>query len=311
MGAISNWIKLQNEYPGETLFCIVDLHSLTTVNDRAKLEESVINMVATFLACGIDPSKSILYNQSRVPGHSELTWILTCLTPMGSLKVMTQFKEKTATKGVALTGLFSYPVLMAADIMLHKATHVPVGVDQTQHLELARTLADKYNRVYADGEPFFPIPDIMHTETKRVMSLKDGTKKMSKSDPSEYSRIHLSDSVDDINRKILKAKTDCIQGISYDIENRPEVSNLLEIFSSLSNRPIQEIVDEFHSKDILQFKTALAEVAIDKLGSISKQYEQYIRDPTYLLKILDDGSQKARESAEITMKEVRKQVGLV
>lgn len=270
-----------------------------------------MNMVATFLACGLDPEKSILYNQSRVPGHAELTWILTCLTPMGSLKVMTQFKEKTASKGMALTGLFSYPVLMAADIMLHKATHVPVGEDQTQHLELARTLADKYNRVYAEGTDFFPIPNVLHTDVKRVMSLRDGTKKMSKSDPSEYSRINLSDSVDEIQKKIAKAKTDCTMGITYEPGTRPELANLLSIFSSLSGRSIDDIVNEYQSQDILKFKNALTDVVVDKVGTISKEYTKYKSDPSYLLQVLDTGSERARQSAAITMDEVRKQVGLV
>lgn len=271
----------------------------------------MINMTATFLGCGLDPEKSVLYNQSRVPGHSELNWILMCLTPMGLLKMMTQYKEKTKAKGIALAGLHAYPVLMAADILLFKSTHIPVGEDQTQHLELARTLAEKFNRVYGDGEGPFPIPETMYTPTRRVMSLRDGTKKMSKSDASPFSRINLSDSNDEIRAKILKAKTDCIHGISYDVELRPDVSNLISIYSSLSQQSIESIVQEFEGKDILQFKNALSDILIDKIGGISKKIKEYKKEPNYLLSILDKGSQKAREEAEVTMKEVRKLVGLV
>jgi len=309
LGAIANWVNLQNEHPHKVILSVVDLHSLTAGPEPRLLEESTWNVLATLLAAGIDPTKTIIFNQSKVSAHVELAWILNCFTPLYKLKTMTQYKEKSKDETEAFAGLLNYPVLMTADILLYKATHVPVGEDQTQHMDLARFLADRFNKKYHDN--FFPIPQILLTSTKRVMSLTDPSKKMSKSDPNSRSKINLTDSADDIRQKITKAKTDSIMGITWDPTQRPEVANLLQIFSALSGRTIEDICQEFAAKDMLVFKNALIDVLVSTICPIGKKIGELRKDKVYLTKVLDEGSHKAHQIAIQTMKEVRQLVGLI
>lgn len=314
LGAISNWKKLQEEAKSkeDVIFSVVDMHSLTTESGRIELCRNTRASLATLLACGISPDKSILYNQSRVPGHAELCWILTTITPMSELRAMTQFKDKSAGSNIVLTGLFSYPVLMAADILLYRATHVPVGDDQVQHLELARVLADKFNRIFCKEHghaPLFPIPQVLHTTSRRVMSLKDATKKMSKSDKAPSSRIELSDSKDTIARKIQKAKTDSIVGITYDPTNRPELANLIDIYSAFTSLPPQEIVTRHQTHSILNFKTALSDAIISTVGPISDSISKLQADPASLDHVADIGAKRANEQAQATLSLLRPLVG--
>jgi tryptophanyl-tRNA synthetase len=288
------------------------MHSLTTEAGRVDLLENTRNTLATLLACGIDPERSILYNQSRVSGHAELCWILTTLTPMSELRAMTQFKDKSAGSSITLTGLFTYPVLMAADILLYRATHVPVGDDQVQHLELARTLADKFNRVFCverGYDPLFPIPNVLHTESRRVMSLKDANKKMSKSDPASSSRIDLSDSPAEVSKKLRKAKTDSISGIQYDHTNRPELANLIDLYSAFSNLSPQEIEIKHQAHDMFIFKQALIDAVNATVGPISSKIELLKNDKTFLDHVADKGAKSANEQALATMRLVRPLIG--
>lgn len=347
LGAIKNWVALQKDY--ECIFCAVDLHAITVPQDPAELKSNIYETVATYIACGIDAKECIIYPQSAVAGHTELAWILGCHTPLGWLNRMTQFKEKIQTEKAssksqlekimasvdlssqarleldglftnaalkeiektdkAKLGLLSYPVLMAADILCFHATHVPVGEDQKQHLELTRDVAGAFNRQY-DTEYFtLPEPLIMGAAT-RVMSLRDGTKKMSKSDDSDYSRIHLSDSADEITKKIKKAKSDAIDGISYDIDARPEASNLLTLYAALSDITIKHAEAEWNGSQWGPFKKALAELAAEKISPISKELKSLLSDKGELDRIIKEGTERALEISEKTMKEVKKQIGL-
>ena len=314
LGAISNWKRLQDEAANResVLFSVVDMHSLTTEAGREDLLQNTRNTLATLLACGIDPERSILYNQSRVSGHAELCWILTTLAPMSELRAMTQFKDKSSGSNIVLTGLFTYPVLMAADILLYQATHVPVGDDQVQHLELARVLADKFNRIFCTERghaSLFPIPNVLHTEARRVMSLRDANKKMSKSDPAASSRIDLSDSPTEISKKIQKAKTDSINGIQYDPTNRAELANLIDLYSAFTNLSPQEIETRHQNHNMLQFKNALSDAIIAKIGPISAKLETLKKDTIYLDHVAEMGAKSANEQAAETMQIVRARVG--
>eukprot|EP01125_Pyxidicula_operculata_P002455 TRINITY_DN12317_c0_g1_i1.p1 TRINITY_DN12317_c0_g1~~TRINITY_DN12317_c0_g1_i1.p1 ORF type:complete len:351 (-),score=62.28 TRINITY_DN12317_c0_g1_i1:65-1117(-) len=310
LGAVVNWVHFQNKYPGKTMFCVVDLHSLTTKENRKGLLENTLEMTAVLLACGIDPKQSLLYNQSKVPAHSELAWILSCITPMWKLNTMIQFKEKVQKEGEAHAGLLNYPVLMAADILLFRSTHVPVGEDQTQHLELARNLASRANREWNNPD-LFVVPTPIYTSQKRVMSLGDGKKKMSKSDPSKYSKLCLTDTKDDIAIKIKKAKTDIHANVDFNPEERPEMANLIQIFSALSNRSVESIVDEYKTKSIIEFKNALTDVVVAHVCPIGEKIAQYRSNKDYILSVLKEGSDQANEIAYKQMQLVKDALGLI
>ncbi len=312
LGALKNWVKLQHEM--DAIFCVVDLHAMTIEHDPETLRSNIREVAAAYIAAGIDPEKHILFNQSAVSGHAELNWILTCHTPLGWLNRMTQFKEKAGKqKDNAVLGLYAYPVLMAADILLYKATHVPVGEDQKQHLELARDIAGAFNRYYkADG--FFPLPEPQILgEATRVMSLRDGTKKMSKSDESEYSRINLTDDADTIALKIRKAKTDPepLPETVEDLEKRPEANNLVTIYAALSDTSRAAVLAQFGGQQFSAFKGALADLSVAKLAPIAGEMNRLLGDRAELDRILKKGADRAGEIAARTMNEVKDLVGLV
>jgi tryptophanyl-tRNA synthetase len=307
LGAIKNWVALQHEY--ECLFMVADMHAITVNNHSGVLPEYVRRAVAYYIACGIDINKVGIFVQSAVSAHAELAWIFNCITPLGWLNRMTQFKEKAGkNRDNASLGLYSYPVLMAADILLYKADVVPVGDDQKQHLELCRDIAGAFNRQYNVEHFTLPEPLIMG-EATRVMSLRDGKSKMSKSDPSDASRIHLDDSPDNIRTKLRKAKSDMIEGISYDVENRPEVANLLTIYASMTNQTIEKAINECESLNFSAFKERIADSVIAHLAPISEKYLRLIQDQAYLNNILNDGNQKANLIAQKNMAEIKQIVG--
>lgn len=308
LGAIRHWVKMQEAY--ETLYCIVDLHALTNFQQRAQLKKHVREMAAAFIACGLDPNKSAIFAQSAVPGHADLQWILSCHTPLGWLNRMTQFKEKAGKhRDNAVLGLYSYPVLQAADILLYKATHVPVGEDQKQHIELARDIAGAFNRAY--NHEFFPLPEPMiQKEAARIMSLRDGTKKMSKSDASDYSRINLTDDADTIAKKFKKATSDSVEGISYDPEARPEASNLVSIMAALTDQSIQQVVDAYASSNFASFKQALADAAVAHLSPITTKMQQLLAEPEVVDAVLNDGARRAHTISVPILAAARECVGL-
>ena len=311
LGAINNWVGLQKDF--DCIFCIVDLHALTTPQDPKELTAQTREVTAAYISCGIDPERCIIFNQSAVPAHTELAWLLGCLTPLGWLNRMTQFKEKAGkAREEAGLGLYAYPVLMAADILLYKATHVPVGEDQKQHLELARDIAGAFNRRY--GVEFFPLPEpqIFGAGT-RVMSLRDGTKKMSKSDASDYSRINLTDDSDTIALKIKKAKTDPAPLPPNEVESRkrPEADNLLGIYAALSGLTRQEAVEKFAGRQFSAFKNELAEVAADVLGKIGAEMRRLLADPGYIDGVLKRGAARADAIAAPVLRQVFDIVGLL
>lgn len=312
LGAIRNWVKMANDTK-EQLFCIVDQHALTTVEDSKNLAENTYTIAAAYIACGIDPNKSAIFAQSHVPGHTELSWYLNCFAPLGWLNRMTQFKDKAGkNKESANLGLYAYPVLMAADILIYKATHVPVGEDQKQHVELARDLAGVFNN-HANRE-VFPLPEpIIPKETARIMSLRDGLSKMSKSDLSDYSRIHLLDDPDTIALKIRKAKTDSdpLPGSVKGLENRPEASNLLGIYATLSNKTLDVACLEFEGQTFSSIKQALTEILISYLTPIRKKMQHLIQNRAELDKILYQGAETANALAEKNLKEVKDTLGLI
>jgi tryptophanyl-tRNA synthetase len=311
LGAMVHWINLQKSH--ECLYCVVDMHAITVWQDPKELQKSILDVTAAYLAAGLDPQKSIVFNQSLVSGHAELAWIFNCTARLGWLNRMTQFKEKAGKdKEKASVGLYVYPNLMAADILLYKSTHVPVGEDQKQHLELARDIAQKFNTDYA--QEIFPAPEpLIQGPIPRVMSLRDGTQKMSKSDPSNYSRIHLSDSADEIAQKIRKAKTDLepIPREEAGFAGRPEVENLIGIFAALTETSKKNVLAEFGGKTFSTFKAALTEAMVAKLEPISKEIIRLQADQTYLRSVLIEGGQRARTLAEITLKQVKSIVGFV
>ena len=312
LGAIKNFVDLNNDNNNKCIFCVVDLHAITVKQDPKELKNNIRETVATFIASGIDPKKSIIFNQSRVAAHSEGAWILGCVARMGWLNRMTQFKEKAGKdKEKASIGLYSYPVLMAADILLYDATHVPVGDDQKQHLELCRDIAQKFNNDF-EVENFLQVPEpLIQKEFSRIMSLKDGTKKMSKSDPSDFSRINLTDEKDLIISKIKKAKTDTLPmpNKKENLEKRPEVLNLLGIYSSLSNQNIDKVKSEFDSKNFSSFKKNLSDLLVEKVEPIGKKIRDLIKDEKYLDKILEDGAKKAENLASKKINEMKTLVG--
>ena len=312
LGAIKNFVSMQTEY--DCFFCVVDLHAITVKQDPKLLKNNTYEVVATYLASGIDPTKSVIFNQSNVSSHSELAWIFNCITRMGWLNRMTQFKDKAGKdKENASSGLFIYPNLMAADILLYKATHVPVGDDQKQHLELTRDIAQKFNRDYeCDG--FFPIPEpIIDKNVSRIMSLKNGEQKMSKSDPSDYSRISLTDSADQIEKKIKKAKTadTPMPDNNEDVSKLLEVNNLLNIFSGFSEIDKSELIEKYKGQNFSNFKNNLAEVIIEHIKPISREIDKLMSDKAYLNQIISSGVEKASEKANVTIKEVYDIVGFV
>ena len=312
LGAIKNFVELQNEEENKCIFCVVDLHAITVKQDPKELKKNIRETVATFVASGIDPSNNIIFNQSMVPAHSEAAWILSCVSKIGWLNRMTQFKEKAGKdKEKASIGLYSYPVLMAADILLYDTTHVPVGDDQKQHLELCRDIAQKFNNDF-NATNFLKAPEpLIQKQFSRIMSLKDGTKKMSKSDPSDLSRVNLKDEKDEIYNKIKKAKTDTMP-MPEDVKGlieRPEVKNLLGIYSSLQNQRLENSINDFNGKQFSEFKEKLSEALIEKIQPISNEIKKLLNDEKYLDEILLKGSEKAAKIASKKNKEIKKLVG--
>lgn len=312
LGAIKNFVELSNDKKNECIFCVVDLHAITVSQDPKELRDNIRETVATFIASGIDPERSIIFNQSKVSAHSEAAWILSCIARMGWLNRMTQFKEKAGKdKEKASIGLYSYPVLMAADILLYDTSHVPVGDDQKQHLELSRDIAQKFNNDF-NVDNFFKVPEpLIQKEFSRIMSLKDGLKKMSKSEISDQSRINLTDDKDQIINKIKKAKTDALPMPSSDKEllKRPEVKNLIGIYSSLTDLNCDKIIKEFSGKNFSYFKESLSQVLIDKIIPISVEIKKLLQDRNYLDEILLDGSKKANKIASQKMKKIHEIIG--
>lgn len=308
LGAIRRWVDMQHDY--DSIFCIVDLHAITVAQEPAKLRAAVRETAAAYIACGIDPKKSIIFPQSAIAAHTELSWILSCQTPMGWLNRMTQFKEKSGgDREKSNLGLYSYPVLMAADILLYKTTHVPVGEDQKQHIELARDIAGAFNRDF--GVDFFPLPEpVIGAEAARIMSLRDGTKKMSKSDESDYSRINLTDNADVIALKFRKAKSDMMEGMSFD-ESRAESANLLGIYAALKNMAKEEALRECENMNFSAFKKLLTEAAVSHLAPITEKMRELLAAPDYMDSVLKDGGQRAGEIAGKTMNEVKELVGFL
>ena len=312
LGAIKNFVNLSNEPENECVFCVVDLHAITVNQDPKKLRDNIRETVATFVASGIDPKRSVIFNQSQVSAHSEAAWILSCIARMGWLNRMTQFKEKAGKdKEKASVGLYSYPILMAADILLYDTTHVPVGDDQKQHLELCRDIAQKFNNDF-QVEDFFKVPEpLIQKEFSRIMSLKDGTKKMSKSELSDLSRINLTDDQDQIINKVKKAKTDSLPlpATIMELEKRPEAKNLMGIYSSLTNSNLEKSIIEFSGKNFSEFKESLSQVLVEKIIPISKEIKKLLNEKKYLDTILLEGFEKAGKIASKKVKKIHDIVG--
>ena len=312
LGALKNWVPMQDRMP--CLFCVVDMHAITVEQEPAALAQSTREVTAAYIAGGIDPKRSPIFNQGQVPEHAELAWILNCVARLGWLDRMTQFKEKSGKhKERASVGLYTYPVLMAADILVYHATHVPVGEDQKQHLELARDIAQKFNNDFSAPD-FFPQPEpvIMGPGT-RVMSLRDGTKKMSKSDESDLSRINLTDDADAIANKIRRAKTDPnpLPENKDGLAGRPEAENLLSIYAALADRKLDAVIGEFAGRQFSEFKNALAELTVAKLSPISAEMRHLMADPAEIDRVLHDGAARARAIAAPIVAETKKLVGFI
>ncbi len=312
IGAIKNFVDLQNQEGNECVYCVVDLHAITLKQDPKILKDNIRETTATFLASGIDPKKSIIFNQSLVPAHAEGSWILGCVARMGLLNRMTQFKEKAGKdKEKASVGLYIYPVLMTADILLYDATHVPVGEDQKQHLELSRDIAQKFNLDF-NAPNFLRVPEpLIQKNFSRIMSLKDGTKKMSKSDPSDLSRINLTDTKDQIVNKIKKAKTDTkrLPDDDRNLSQRPEVENLLGIYSSLSNQSLKNSINEFSGKNFSEFKEKLVDLVVEKISPISIEINKLQKDNNHIDAVLKEGGKRANVIASKKVEEMKKIVG--
>ena len=312
LGAIKNFVELNNDNKNDCIFCVVDLHAITVKQDPKELRNNIRETVATFLASGIDPQKSIIFNQSAVPAHSEAAWLLSCVARMGWLNRMTQFKEKAGKdKEKASIGLYSYPILMAADILLYDASHVPVGEDQKQHLELCRDIAQKFNNDF-DVDDFLKVPEpLIQKQFSRIMSLKDGTKKMSKSESSDLSRINLTDEKDTIINKIKKAKTDPLPLPSNleELNDRAETKNLLGIYSSLTDSTLEKSVKDFEGKNFSEFKESLSQVLVEKIDPISREIKKLVNDRDFLDKILEEGHKKANNIASIKVKKMHEIIG--
>ncbi len=315
LGAIRNFVRLQDDF--ECIYCVVDLHAITVWQEPDELRKSIREVTAAFIAAGIDSKKHIIFNQSQVSAHAELAWVFNCVARLGWLNRMTQFKEKAGkNRENASVGLYAYPVLMAADILTYKATHVPVGEDQKQHLELSRDIAQKFNHDF--GVEFFPVTEpLILGEATRVMSLRDGEKKMSKSDPSEYSRITLTDGPDEIALKIRKAKTDPepVPEAGADLdklrEERPEALNLLTIFAALADTPVADVQAEYGGKQFSEFKQALTDLAVASMGPIGEEMQKLVADPGYIDDVLRDGGTRADALAQPVLREVKEIVGLL
>jgi tryptophanyl-tRNA synthetase len=320
LGAIVKFVELQKRY--DCLYCVVDLHAITTWQDPVELPRATREVTAAFIACGIDPKRNIVFNQSQVAEHPELAWVFNCVARLGWLNRMTQFKEKAGKdRENASVGLYAYPNLMAADILVYRATHVPVGEDQKQHLELARDIAQKFNNDFAAsiaahgfGETFFPLPEpLIQGPATRVMSLRDGAKKMSKSDASDYSRINLTDDADAIAQKIRKARTDPepLPSEEKGLDNRPEADNLVGIYTALAGSTRSEVLREFGGAQFSTFKAALVDIAVAKLAPIGGELKRLMQDQAYIDSILADGAERARAIASPTMNAVKDIVGLI
>lgn len=309
LGAIRNWVEAQSQY--ENFFCVVDLHAITVPHNPTTLAADTYTIAALYLACGIDLNYANIFVQSHVSAHSELTWLLNCLTPLNWLEDMIQFKEKAVKQGENVSvGLLDYPVLMAADILLYQADKVPVGEDQKQHLELTRDIAARFNYQYARQKPVLKLPEpLIRKEGARVMSLTDGTRKMSKSDPSQLSRINLLDTPEQINQKIKRCKTDPIRGLTFDDPERPECNNLLTLYMLLAGKTKQEVAAECQDMGWGQFKPLLTETAIAALKPIQEKYQAVMNDKGYLESVLRDGRQKAEEIANDTLSKVKAALG--
>ncbi|XP_045672645.1 tryptophan--tRNA ligase, mitochondrial isoform X2 [Phyllostomus hastatus] len=308
LGAIESWVSLQDE-PGSVLYSIVDLHSITVPQDPAALRQSVLDMTAALLACGISPEKSTLFQQSQVAEHTQLSWILTCMVRLPRLQHLHQWKAKTAgQKHDGTVGLLTYPVLQAADILLYKSTHVPVGEDQVQHMELVQDLARGFNKKYGE---FFPEPKSILTSMKKVKSLRDPSAKMSKSDPDKLATVRITDSPEEIVQKFRKAVTDFTSEVTYDPAGRPGVSNLVAIHSAVSGLPVQEVVRQSAGIDTARYKLLVADAVIEKFAPIKSELEKLKLDKDHIEKVLQVGSAKAKELAYPVCQEVKKLVGLL
>ena len=312
IGAIKNFVSLQNDKNNECVYCVVDLHAITVKQDPKILKNNIRETTAAFLASGLDSKKSIIFNQSMVSAHSEGSWILSCVARMGWLNRMTQFKEKAGKdKEKASVGLYIYPILMAADILLYDSTHVPVGEDQKQHLELSRDIAQKFNLEFNEPNFFIAPEPLIQKNFARIMSLKDGSKKMSKSDPSDLSRINLNDSKDEIINKIKKAKTDT-QPLPDDEKNlreRPEAENLLGIYSSLNNQSFKDTINEFSGKNFSEFKNNLSELIVEKISPISNEINKLLKDNSFIDGVLREGAEKASKITTRKINEMKKIIG--
>ena len=312
LGALKNFVSLQKEM--ECIYCVVDLHAITVFQNPKELKNNVLETVASFLATGLNPEKSVIFNQSSVSGHAELAWIFNCVSRIGWLNRMTQFKDKAGSdKEKASVGLYIYPNLMASDILLYKATHVPVGADQKQHLELSRDIAQKFNNDF-NCKDFFPLPEpLIPKNVSRIMSLRDGTKKMSKSEESDYSRINLKDNADEISKKIKKAKSDSeqIPNNLKLLENKPEALNLINIYSEISKTSLEKVLNEMSGKEYSFLKTKLTELLISEITPVGKEIAKLLKDKSHLMKILEKGREKANIIAEENLKNIREKVGLI
>ncbi len=320
LGAIVKFVELQNRY--DCIYCVVDLHAITVWQDPLELPRATREVTAAFIACGIDPNKNIIFNQSQVAEHAELAWVFNCVARLGWLNRMTQFKEKAGKdRENASVGLYAYPNLMAADILVYRATHVPVGEDQKQHLELARDIAQKFNNDFSAsiaahgfGDAFFPLPEpLIQGPATRVMSLRDGAKKMSKSDASDYSRINLTDDADAIAQKIRKAKTDPepLPSDEKGLENRAEADNLVGIYTALAGGTRAQVLQDFGGAQFSTFKAALVDLAVARLAPIGGELKRLMQDEAYIDSVLADGAQRAHAIAAKTMNSVKDIVGLI
>jgi tryptophanyl-tRNA synthetase len=324
LGAIKRFVELQANY--DCIYCVVDLHAITVPlsvwGGPAELTRNIREVAAAFIACGVDPKRHIVFNQSQVSGHAELAWVFNCVARLGWLNRMTQFKDKAGKdRENASVGLYAYPSLMAADILLYRATHVPVGEDQKQHVELTRDIAQKFNNDFREsihqhghGEAFFPLTEpLIQGPATRIMSFRDGTKKMSKSDPSDYSRINLTDDADAIAQKIRKAKTDPepLPSEQAGLTKRPEADNLVGIYAALADVTKADVLKDFGGSQFSAFKGALADLAVAKLGPIGAEMKRLVQDPSAIDAVLVDGADRARAMADETMKAVKDIVGFV
>jgi tryptophanyl-tRNA synthetase len=320
LGAIKRFVQLQERF--DCIYCVVDMHAITTWQDPKELAGQIREVTAAFIAAGIEPEKHIVFNQSQVAEHAELAWVFNCIARLGWLNRMTQFKEKAGKdRENASVGLYAYPNLMAADILAYKATHVPVGEDQKQHLELTRDIAQKFNNDYADsirahghGDAFFPLTEpLIGGPAARVMSLRDGTKKMSKSDPSDYSRINLTDDADAVAQKIRKAKTDPepLPSEEKGLESRPEADNLVGIYAALADVPKADVLRDHGGAQFSAFKGALVDLSVAKMGPIGSEMKRLTADPGHIDRILAEGADRARGMARETMAAVKDIVGFV